>query len=374
MDDLGKIEDPSWEKNNQYRISKRSLFFLGLSICFTLFFVYNIYIEQTYISGVDWIFGLVLIFCISYILFPLYQNPRLTKYYTDRFRKNKPAVLGLLFLVFIFSTGISGWLFIEQPDVTPSQAYQPPFGFSTPSYVPIECVGDTVDGMCRGTLKHPLGTTGDGKDILALIILGMHVSMQVGITATFISVVIATLVGASAAYFGGYIDEIVMRYVDIQLTFPTFFLYLLLVYLFGHSLLLLIIIFGVTSWGGIARIVRSEALQRREEPYIDAAKGIGASHIYIIRKHIIPNVSNSIMTAATLNIPIFILSEAALAFIGLSDPTVTSWGQVISSGRGDLGSAWWISTIPGIFLFLTILAFNFIGDALRDALDPRHRI
>jgi peptide/nickel transport system permease protein len=178
-------------------------------------------------------------------------------------------------------------------------------------------------------------------------------------------------VGATAAYAGGWVDEVLMRYVDIQLTFPTFFLFLFLAYLYGGSLFILIMIFGVTGWGGIARIIRSEALQRNEEEYIRAAQSAGASGLYVVRRHMVPNVSNSIITAATLNIPILILSEAALSFIGVGDVTVPSWGQVIASGRGDLSTAWWISTIPGVFLFLTILAFNFLGDALRDALDPR---
>jgi peptide/nickel transport system permease protein len=168
------------------------------------------------------------------------------------------------------------------------------------------------------------------------------------------------------------VDEILMRYVDIQITFPTFFLYLLLVYLFGGSLFLMIVIFGFTGWGGIARIVRSEALQRREEEYVQASKNVGASTPWVIRRHLVPNVSNSVITAATLLIPSLILFEAALSFLQLGDPTIPSWGQLIAQGRGDLGRAWWISTLPGLFLFFTILAFNFLGDALRDALDPRH--
>jgi peptide/nickel transport system permease protein len=165
-----------------------------------------------------------------------------------------------------------------------------------------------------------------------------------------------------------------MRYVDIQITFPAFFLYLLLVYLFGGSLFLMILIFGLTGWGGIARIVRSEALQRREEAYIQAAKASGASSLWTIKQHLLPNVSNSVITAATLLIPSFILFEAALSFLALGDPTTPSWGQVIADGRSDIASAWWISTLPGFFLFFTILAFNFLGDALRDALDPRQEV
>jgi peptide/nickel transport system permease protein len=199
----------------------------------------------------------------------------------------------------------------------------------------------------------------------------MRVSMQVGLIATFVSVTIATAVGVTAATVGGWVDEALMRYVDVQQTFPTFFLFLFLAYLYGGSLFALVVIFGVTGWGGIARIVRSEALQRREADFVRAARSAGASKFHVIRRHIVPNVSNSVVTAATLNIPFLVLSEAALSFIGLGDVALPSWGQTIAAGRGDLATAWWISTVPGVFLFATILAFNFLGDALRDALDPR---
>jgi peptide/nickel transport system permease protein len=199
----------------------------------------------------------------------------------------------------------------------------------------------------------------------------MQVSMKLGLITTLLVISIGTVVGTVAAYSGGMVDETLMRYVDIQLTFPTFLLYLLLVFLFGGSLFMFIVLFGLTSWGGIARLVRSEALQLREEEYVLAAKSAGANAAYVIRRHLVPNVSSTVITAATLAIPGYILAEAALSFLQLGDPTIPSWGQVIAAGRSDLDTAWWISTFPGFFLFFTILAFNFMGDALRDALDPR---
>jgi peptide/nickel transport system permease protein len=323
------------------------------------------------VTAVDWLFVTTLLVLFFYAVVPLAQNPRMTAYYWKEFRKNKPAVVSLGFLLVIFFVGTVGTIFIQPPELNVIASYQPPVFMSVDASVPSSCVGEVVDGQCQGTWEYPLGTTGDGKGILKMVIFGMRVSMQVGLIAMLISIFIATLVGATAAYAGGWVDEVLMRYVDIQLTFPTFFLFLFLAYLYGGSLFILIMIFGVTGWGGIARIIRSEALQRNEEEYIRAAQSAGASGLYVVRRHMVPNVSNSIITAATLNIPILILSEAALSFIGVGDVTVPSWGQVIASGRGDLSTAWWISTIPGVFLFLTILAFNFLGDALRDALDPR---
>jgi peptide/nickel transport system permease protein len=323
------------------------------------------------VTAVDWLFVTTLLVLFFYAVVPLAQNPRMTAYYWKEFRKNKPAVVSLGFLLVIFFVGTVGTIFIQPPELNVIASYQPPVFMSVDASVPSSCVGEVTNGQCQGTWEYPLGTTGDGKGILKMVIFGMRVSMQVGLIAMLISIFIATLVGATAAYAGGWVDEVLMRYVDIQLTFPTFFLFLFLAYLYGGSLFILIMIFGVTGWGGIARIIRSEALQRNEEEYIRAAQSAGASGLYVVRRHMVPNVSNSIITAATLNIPILILSEAALSFIGVGDVTVPSWGQVIASGRGDLSTAWWISTIPGVFLFLTILAFNFLGDALRDALDPR---
>lgn len=323
------------------------------------------------VTQLDWLFVTTLLALLLYVAVPLYGNRRLTAYYWREFKKNRLAVLSLAYLLVVFAIGVVGPLLLEKPTLALDQAHQPPAYLSVDSAVPANCLGEVVDGRCRGTMAHPLGTTGDGKDILVLVIYGMQVSMKVGLISTLLVVTIGTTVGTVAAYGSGLVDELLMRYVDIQLVFPAFFLYLLLTYLFGGSLFMFIVIFGLTGWGSIARLVRSEALQRAEEEYITAARSAGAGTLYVIRRHLVPNVSNSVITAATLLIPGFILFEASLSFLSLGDPTVPSWGQVIATGRSDLSTAWWISTFPGVFLFTTILAFNFMGDALRDALDPR---
>jgi len=323
------------------------------------------------VTQLDWLFVTTLLALLFYVAVPLYGNRRLTAYYWREFKKNRLAVLSLAYLLVVFAIGVVGPLLLEKPTLALDQAHQPPAYLSVDSAVPANCLGEVGDGRCRGTMAHPLGTTGDGKDILVLVIYGMQVSMKVGLISTLLVVTIGTTVGTVAAYGSGLVDELLMRYVDIQLVFPAFFLYLLLTYLFGGSLFMFIVIFGLTGWGSIARLVRSEALQRAEEEYITAARSAGAGTLYVIRRHLVPNVSNSVITAATLLIPGFILFEASLSFLSLGDPTVPSWGQVIATGRSDLSTAWWISTFPGVFLFTTILAFNFMGDALRDALDPR---
>jgi peptide/nickel transport system permease protein len=331
------------------------------------------------LSGSDWLMVATLAVGLFYGVWPLYRNPRLTAYYWRRFRRNRAAILSAGYLAAVFVVGLIGPLFLSTPEVTPLQGYQPPVFLTVEASTPLQCVGETTtttvggtsESLCHGTWQHPLGTTSEGKDILVLLVLGMRVSMKVGLVTMMLVITLGSLVGTTAAYFGGYVDELLMRYVDLQATFPSFFLFLILSYLFTPSLVMLIVLFGILGWEGTARLVRSEALQRAEEEYVRAAENAGASDGWIIRRHILPNVSNTVITNATLLIPGFILLEAALAFLGLTDPSVSSWGKTISAGRGDLSSAWWIATIPGVFLFFTILAFNFLGDALRDALDPR---
>ena len=323
------------------------------------------------VTQLDWLFLLTLLAMAFYVVVPLSDNRRLTAYYWRQFKKNRLAVVSLAYLVVVFLIGTLGPVFISAPELALAQQYQPPVFTTVDSSVPIQCVGEVSGDVCHGSFAHPLGTTADGKDILVLVIYGMQVSMKLGLITTLLVISIGTAVGTVAAYTGGTVDELLMRYVDIQLTFPTFLLYLLLVFLFGGSLFMFIVLFGLTSWGGIARLVRSEALQLREEEYVLAARSAGADAAYVIRRHLVPNISSTVITAATLAIPGYILAEAALSFLQLGDPTIPSWGQVIAAGRSDLDTAWWISTFPGFFLFFTILAFNFMGDALRDALDPR---
>jgi len=323
----------------------------------------------------NWLWMLTLAGFVYYGAVPLYENPRMTRYYWRRFRRNKAAIISAMFLSVIFIIGIVGSRVTAQPEPEAGMDGIPPVGVSTEAYnigpAGQEAIGCTGN-ICTGTWDFPFGTTTGGEDILIGVIHGMEISMMVGLTATALSVVIAAGVALVAVYYGGLVDEIAFRWVDIQLTFPAFFLYLLLVYTIGGSLFILIFIFGFIEWGGGARLMRAEALQRREEPYITASKAAGANPMWTIRQHLLPNISNTIITYASLSIPSIILAEAALSFLGLGDPTVTSWGQLITDGRSSLRDLWWISTIPGVFLFLTVLSFNFLGDALRDAIDPRH--
>ena len=207
--------------------------------------------------------------------------------------------------------------------------------------------------------------------MLAMLVSGARVSLQVGLLATFLAILIGTLMGVVSAYLGGWVDNVLMRFTDIMMTFPFFLLLVFIIFIYGPSLGFVILAIGLTGWTGVARLVRSDTLSLRTREFITASRSLGVSDARIVLRHLIPNVMSSIIVIATLSIPGVILAEAGLSFIGLGDPTVTSWGVILNAGQRSLETAWWIAVEPGIMLFLTVLAFNFLGDGLRDAFDPR---
>jgi peptide/nickel transport system permease protein len=318
----------------------------------------------------DYMFAFTLLLFAFYVVLPLYQHPRLTKYYWREFRRNRPAVVSLVWLGVVFVLGLVGPLLITSPEQNVLHSYQPPVYLSVNAANAATCAGEVVDGMCFGTWQYPLGTTRAGKGVFAMLVNGFGITLKIGFISTFIAVVLGASVGTVSAYAGGWVDEILMRYVDIQGSWPTLIMYLLIIYTFGGRLWLLILLLGTFSWEGMARYVRSKALSIAEEEYIKAINMSGASAFRVVRRHVVPNSASSIITDITLLIPGFLLAEAQLSFLGLGDTSVDSWGQIIAGGRDALAFAPWIVLAPGLVLFLTILAFNFVGDALLDALNP----
>lgn len=226
----------------------------------------------------------------------------------------------------------------------------------------------------KPSMKHPFGTDQLGRDVLSRIIHGTRISLFVSVLAIAIITFLGVLFGSVAAYFGGKVDEMIMRFVDVLLSFPGLILAIAMVGILGPSLKNLVIAIALTSWAGYARIVRSCVLSVKEMEFITQTRVVGASDIYILVRHVIPNVIAPIIVLATLDIGNVILSITGLSFLGLgSQPPTPEWGAMLNEGKNFMTTAPWLTIFPGLTIMVTVLSFNLLGDSLRDALDPRMR-
>jgi peptide/nickel transport system permease protein len=228
------------------------------------------------------------------------------------------------------------------------------------------------------SLSHLFGETGGlQRDVLQLVVNGARMSLLIGFSSMIIGVVLGTIIGSIAGYVGGFVDNLLMRIVDVMLSLPLLFVILVASRFFGNgNVVLIIVIFGFLSWMGIARLVRSLFLSIREREFIEAAKAVGVRDRRIIFRHILPNAISPIVVSASLIVAGNIIGEAFVSFLGYGvDPTVPTWGNILSNSLTFLlVGNWWWPLFPGLAIILTVLAVNFIGDGLRDALDPRSRL
>ncbi len=353
----------------------RNLIFIGMFLILILILLLDIYLVDQILEPLGYFYLFFAILVIFYGLYPLYVNRRLTKYYWERTKRHRLSVFGLAFIVFLVVVALIGPFLTQDPTkVDFQEKNMPPLGFSIQQSVYDLKTEEFVMSETQGTWRHPLGTDDKGRDMLAMLVSGARISLQVGLLATLMAVLIGTIMGVVSAYYGGWVDNALMRFTDVVMTFPFFLLLVLIIFIFGPSLIFIILAIGLTGWTGAARLVRSDTLSLRTREFIMASKSLGASDSRIIFRHLIPNVISSVIVIATLFIPGAILAEAALSFIGLGDPTVTSWGIILNAGQRSLDTAWWVAVEPGIMLFLTVLAFNFLGDGIRDAFDPRSQL
>jgi peptide/nickel transport system permease protein len=233
---------------------------------------------------------------------------------------------------------------------------------------------ETASILLEPSGEHPMGTDTLGRDVLSRIIHGAGVSLSVGFVAVGISTLIGVILGSVAGYYSGAVDRIIMRFVDIMLCFPTFFLILAVIAFLQPSIYNIMIVIGVTSWMNVTRLVRAEFLSLRERDFVQAAISQGASDIRIIFLHVLPNAMAPVLVAATLGIAAAVLVESSLSFLGLGvQPPHPSWGNMLTEGKDNIEIAWWLSLFPGLAIFITVMGYNLLGEGLRDTLDPRLR-
>lgn len=269
-----------------------------------------------------------------------------------RFRGSKLALFGLLLIALI----TLGTIFAE---------VIAPYG---------ENEIDLFNITAQPSEAHVLGTDELGRDELSRLLYGGRISLSVGIGAALISTLLGIIVGAIAGFYGGWIDMILMRFVDLMLAFPAIFLLLILFAIYGSSVLSVVLFLGLFSWMWLARIIRGEFMSLKQRDFVEAARSIGVPNGLIIRRHLLPNVMAAIIVSATLNIAVAMLSEASLSFLGFGVPPETpTWGNMLNTARPYYVTVPILAIAPGLTLTVAVLAINFVGDGLRDALDPRGR-
>jgi ABC-type dipeptide/oligopeptide/nickel transport systems, permease components len=231
---------------------------------------------------------------------------------------------------------------------------------------------DLKNVLTSPSMRHLFGTDQLGRDVLSRMIWGARISLKVGFVATGVAIIIGTILVAVAGYYGGWVDSVIMRFVDIMLCFPTFFLILAVIAFLEPSIWNIMIIIGLTGWMAVTRLVRADFISLRERDFVQAARAIGAGDLRIIFLHILPNAMASILVAATLGIAGAILTESALSFLGIGvQPPTPSWGNILTAGKDNIDIAWWLSLYPGLAILITVVGYNLLGEGIRDSLDPR---
>jgi len=269
-----------------------------------------------------------------------------------RFSRNRLSVIGLSMVIVLLFIALTAPLWVPYPD---------------------DVTGDVhMDARLKPPdAEHLFGTDDAGRDVFSRTIMATRISFQVGVIILIVAISIGVTLGAIAGYFGGWVNQIIMRLTDVMLTFPGIFLALAISAALGRGVLNATLALSVTWWPGYCRLVEAQMLKMREEDFVAGAHAIGASNWRIIFRHILPNLLTAIIVKASMDFGFAVLNLAALGFIGVGVlPPEPDWGSMISAGRRFIPASWWYSTFPGLFMFITVLAFNLLGDGLRDLLDP----
>lgn len=391
-----RFETVDWSDVDQSRrlLTAERATLLGSLLLIAVLYLYDTFIAHVYlvmewkVGLIDWLFMVSSAIILAYLVIPLWRNKKSTGAIL-RYLRSRPLVFAAsVYLVIFVLAGVFGPLIKPTPGFNLGYQYNPPAGLT--SKVARKCAGPvtgTGSGqVCRGAIRFPLGTAKFGKRVEYLVLGGATPALYVVIIGGTIVIPISTAVGVAAGLRGGLLDKVLMTYVDLQLSIPAILIYVVafMTLASGASLLLFLFAFGLLSWGGIARLVRSEVIQRRERGHVTVARSLGASELYIAKRHIIPNVTNTLIPAAAHLLALLVLYQAGLAFIGFHEASVQSWGSTISQSVNAMEPSphlpraqepawqiWWVSTFPAIALTLTMVSLKLVGDGLRDALDPR---
>ena len=270
-----------------------------------------------------------------------------------RFRQHPQAMMGLVLLIVLAGLALAApWIAPFDPAQTDLASRR----------------------LLSPSMAHWMGTDDLGRDLWSRVLFGARISLLIGFLSVVIAITLGTAIGAVAGYAGGWVDAVLMRIVDLFLSIPRLILLLTVVAVFPRATIgLIVAVLGLTGWMGVSRLVRGQVLAVREREYVTAARALGYRPVRILARHILPNVMTPVIVAATLGIGNAILAEAALSYLGFGvQPPTPSWGSIIQSGGDRMLDAWWITAFPGIAIVLTVMAFNLVGDGLRDAMDPRH--
>ena len=380
-DDPPALETVDWDDLDRRRrpSSQATLLLVGVGLVAVLWaydrFVAHVYLVFDWSVGpLEWLFLLSVVVFATQVVVPTVHRRRHAARIWRRFRRHPEAVVGLAILVVVFLGGVLGPV-VRPVGTNPLFSHQPPVLASVPVTRVPSCAGPVVDGRCHGSLAFPLGTDRLGRDVLALVLSGGRTALYIAFITGLLVVPLATAVGLLAGYRGGRLDAVLMAGVDVQQTLPAAVVYLVLVSMFARSIWLLVVAFGVFSWGTVARLVRSEARQRATAGYVLAARGMGAGDLHVAGRHLLPNVSNTVVTAMAHLVPLLVLTEAAIAYLGFGDVDADSWGRLIRHGLDPAFSPvweqWWVATPGVVALAALVVSSKLAGDALRDALDPR---
>ena len=278
------------------------------------------------------------------------EQEKLRHLFWKRFRKNGLALNGAFIVILLFIVALFA------PFISPYD----------PGQIDIKRV------LQEPTAGHIFGTDSLGRDVFSRMVWGSRISLLVGFVAMGIATLIGIFLGALAGYYGRWVDNLIMRFVDIMLCFPTFFLILAVIALLEPNIWNIMIIIGVTGWMSVARLVRAEFLSLKERDFTVAEKALGARDFRIIFRHILPNAMAPILVSATLGVAGAILTESALSFLGIGvQPPTPSWGNILTAGKDNIEIAWWLSLYPGLAILITVLGYNLLGEGIRDAIDPR---